>query len=249
MLDKNITLIHLSFNRITETETIQCIEEKISFKGKLRIISPHFYHIVLCKAKKELLRIVSEYELVLPDGYGVYAASRFLYGKNGFDKVYNGTDLYDIVLKEAIRKSWTIYFLGDTEETIRALKENIPSKYPKLNIAGAHHGFFDFFDSKIVEEINESKADILMVGMGFPRQDLWITENYEKLTVPVIMSVGAGIGFISGNRKRAPKIVRVIHLEWLFRLFQEPQRLWRRYIIGIPQFCFYILLQKFRKTI
>lgn len=244
-----INLVDFNFNYNFESEILLKIEESINNSIKLRIISPHFYHIVLCKAKNELLRIVSEYELVLPDGYGVYAASRFLYGNNGFDKVYNGTDLYDIVLKEAIRKSWKIYFLGDSEETISKLKENLPLKYPKLIIAGAHHGFFDFSDSKIVEEINESKADILMVGMGFPRQDLWITENFEKLTVPVIMSVGAGIGFISGNKKRAPKIVRAIHLEWLFRLFQEPQRLWRRYIIGIPQFCFYILLQRFRKTI
>ena len=92
--------------------------------------------------------------------------------------------------------------------------------------------------------INASKADILLIGMGTPKQDYWLWKYYQELHVPVMMTVGAGIRFLSGEKRRAPKVLRKAHMEWLFRLFQEPRRLWRRYLLGIPKFMFYILLQK-----
>ena len=116
--------------------------------------------------------------------------------------------------------------------------------FPGLVIAGTHHGFVDLGDETVISAINASNADILLIGMGTPKQDTWLWKNYHELRVPVMMTVGAGIGFMSGEKIRAPKGLRQVHLEWLFRFTQEPQRLWRRYFLGIPKFIFYIFLQK-----
>lgn len=247
MKNKKLHIGEIAFSVITDEDVLQAFHTSIHSKSKVRINYSHFFQTILTRNNAELQNLINNCDIVLSDGYGIYKASRFLYGENGFDKIYNGTDLYTLVLDEAERQSWRIFFLGDTETTIYMLQKNIPVKYPHLRIAGTHHGFFDFTDSSIVDSVNKSEADILMVGMGFPRQDLWISENYAKLNVPVTISVGAGIGFIAGSRKRAPQFLRMVHLEWLYRLLQEPKRLWRRYIIGIPQFCYYIALQKFRK--
>jgi N-acetylglucosaminyldiphosphoundecaprenol N-acetyl-beta-D-mannosaminyltransferase len=214
----------------------------------LTIIQPHFFHAVLGRSDSNVLNLYRKYDLVLPDGYGVYAASKFLYGnENAFQQFFNGTDFYEVLLKEADLCQWRIFFFGETENVLEALKRRLYGAFPGLVIAGTHHGFIDLDDVSVVSAINASNADILLIGMGTPKQDYWLWKYYHDLHVPVTMTVGAGIRFMSGKKIRAPEALRKAHLEWLFRFFQEPRRLWRRYLLGIPRFMFYIFLQRVRR--
>ncbi len=101
-------------------------------------------------------------------------------------------------------------------------------------IAGAHHGYIDSPADKqaAIDEINASGASILLVGMGVPVQDLWIARNFDALRTPVVVAVGGLFDFFSGNVSRAPTLLRSIGCEWIWRLLQEPGRLWSRYLIG-----------------
>ena len=248
MLTNNINILGISYCTDDEKNVLQRIHDSVRSGTKLTIIQPHFFHAVLGRSDSGVLQLYRNYDLVLPDGYGVYIASKFLYGREkAFQKILNGTDLYELLLKEADLHRWRIFFFGEAENVLEALKRKFPETFPGLVIAGTHHGFIDLDDVSAVSAINASNADILMIGMGTPKQDYWLWKYFHNLHVPVIMTVGAGIRFISGEKIRAPQLLRKAHMEWMFRLFQEPQRLWRRYLLGIPKFMFYILLQRVRQ--
>ena len=248
MLTNNIDILGIPFCTSDDKNVTDRMRHSISTRSKLTIGYSHFFHTLLGRNDSALLDLYQKYDIILPDGYGVYIAGRFLYGKQkAFKKIFNGTDFYNLLLEEANLRRWSLFFLGDTEKVVQVLKEKVHDVWPDIRIAGAHHGFIDIVDEEIVSIINQSNADLLLIGMGTPKQDYWLWEHYYELNVPVSIVVGAGIGFISGKKIRAPISLRRIHMEWLFRLFQEPGRLWRRYLIGIPKFALYIILQKVRQ--
>ena len=245
MASKNVEILGILYSTAGDKEVLGRIEEAIRSRTRLTIIQPHFFHAVLGRNDPKICDLYRKYDLALPDGYGMFLAVKILYGREeAFKNIFNGTDLYELLLKEANVNNWRIFFFGDTGETLQALNRKLGTALPGLIIAGTHHGFVDLDEKAVLAEINASGADILMIGMGTPQQDAWLWKYSQELQVPVILTVGAGIGFISGKKIRAPVAFRTLHLEWLFRLFQEPRRLWRRYILGIPKFIFYIFVQK-----
>ena len=245
MLTNNINILGISYSTYDDRGVLDRIHESVRTRTKLTIGYSHFFNAVLGRSDSKILNLYRKHDCVLPDGYGVYIASKFLYGRErSFKKIFNGTDFYERLLKEADLHRRRMFFFGETENVLEALKQRLHDTFPSLVIAGTHHGFVDLDDVSVVSAINASKADILLIGMGTPKQDYWLWKHYHDLHVPVMMTVGAGIRFISGEKRRAPKALRKVHMEWFFRLFQEPQRLWRRYLLGIPKFMFYIFLQK-----
>ncbi|HTR80094.1 MAG TPA: WecB/TagA/CpsF family glycosyltransferase [Bacteroidota bacterium] len=244
----NIDILGIPFCVTDYKDIIDSIRQSVKTKSALTIVQPHFFHTVLGRADSALVDLYRKYDIILPDGYGIFTAGRFLYGRQkAFKRLLNGTDLYELLLQEANAQHWRIFFLGDTEIVVRALGKRIRDRFPGIGFAGAHHGFIDLEDEAVVRLIKESNADVLLVGMGTPKQDYWLWKHHDGLHVPVSIVVGGGIGYISREKKRAPKVLRAIHLEWLFRLFQEPRRLWNRYLFGIPKFIFYVVLQKVRQ--
>ena len=240
-----IDILGISYCTYDDKNVLDLIDQSVRTRSALTIIQPHFFHAVLGRSDPRILDLYRKYDLVLPDGYGVYRAGKFLYGKEkAFQKISNGTDLYELLLKEADLRRWRIFFVGETESVLESLRRRLHDRLPDLVVAGTHNGFFDLDDKTVPATINASDADILLIGIGTPRQDYWLWKHYHDLHVPVMMTVGAGIKFISGEKRRAPKALRIVHMEWLFRFFQEPRRLWRRYFLGIPKFMFYIFLQK-----
>ena len=130
------------------------------------------------------------------------------------------------------------------------MKKKLEEKYPYLNIVGTKSGYFDWASDSpgIVNEINDSKANILLVAFGVPLQEKWIDENINKLNSQVIMGVGGLFDFYSGQMKRAPKWMREVGMEWLFRLIKEPKRMWKRYIIGNPLFIYRVYKWKNKRN-
>jgi len=182
---------------------------------------------------------------LLNDGIGIGLANRFLHGKT-FPENLNGTDLIPRILS-TIGTPLRIYLLGAREEQVAGAKAHIEAAYPLHKVVGGRDGFFGEDEiAGICAEINAAKPDLLLVAMGNPRQEFFITGNRPQLDVPVAIGVGALFDFMSGAVVRAPVIVRKFGLEWLFRLLQEPRRLFRRYVIGIPRFLVAMAKVKFR---
>jgi len=137
------------------------------------------------------------------------------------------------------------YFYGGTEKTNRLLVSKLCERFPRLNVVGDFapplRSVGEKEDEAILEQINRVNPDILWVGLGSPKQDYWMYENRAKLDVPVMVGVGAAFDFIAGTKKQAPKWMRRSGLEWLFRLWCEPQRLWKRYLLGNTRFVYLLI--------
>jgi alpha-1,3-mannosyltransferase len=180
--------------------------------------------------------------LVLNDGVGLDLASRVLYG-TAFPENLNGTDFCPSLLGASGGKARVFLLGGELGIAERASKE-ILRRYPDVKIAGTRHGFFDPASSEqILQDARSADANILLVGMGQPKQEIWAARHYSQFAGPVVC-VGALLDFLAGRFPRAPKLVRQLRLEWAFRLVKEPIRLARRYLIGNLTFIFYVLADK-----
>jgi exopolysaccharide biosynthesis WecB/TagA/CpsF family protein len=177
----------------------------------------------------------------LNDGAGVDLAGK-LKGIR-FEENMNGTDLIPELLQLFAEAGLSVYFFGAQPDVIQAAVAEIARLNPNLSIAGFSHGYVDNPES-VVERINASGAGAVVLGLGVPSQELWVDRYGSRLTnVRVCVSGGAIFDFISGRFKRAPVFMRRLSLEWIFRLMQEPRRLFQRYIPGNVLFLYYVLVR------
>lgn len=174
-------------------------------------------------------------ERVFPDGIGLRIGGRML-GVELRDNV-NGTDLFPLLCEAAAGAGRRLYLLGARPGVAAAAAQAMQARYPTLRIAGTRDGYFAVDqEAEVIAEINASGASILLVAFGAPRQEFWIAQHRAMLSPPVAMGVGGLFDFYSGRIQRAPLWMREIGMEWVYRLLQEPGRMWRRYIIGNPVF-------------
>ncbi len=191
---------------------------------------------------KRLCDYYNIFNLVHPDGIGMLLAGKILGGvKSDIKRIY-GSDFYPRLIERAKREKWSFFFFGDEYSTLNLIK----AKIPELIISGVESGF-NFNSARVAERIKRLKPDILIVGMGQPLQEKWVFDNLEKLSAKVIICVGEGIKVFAGTKKRGCKLIRKAGLEWLVRLFYEPKRLWRRYLIETPEFLFWSIKEKIRR--
>ncbi len=181
-----------------------------------------------------------------PDSTAVFFYIKYIL-KNNCKKIIS-TDLQtDLLFELNIIKS-KIYLFGDSNSILQQAIKNVNEKHSNINVAGYCNGY-KFDTRKLIDEINENQTDILFVGLGVGRQEKWIIENYKKLNVKVILSVGGWFQYLSKNKKRAPLFLRKIHLEWLHKIIVEFPRVWRRYFIGIPKFYYRVITRKIKFNI
>ena len=181
--------------------------------------------------------------LVFNDGIGVDVASRLLYG-SPFPENLNGTDFGPNYLR-ATRHRYRIFLLGATPGTAERAAQRLSSMCPQHEFVGCHHGHFDDGQApQLIDLIRHSKADVLLVAMGNPKQELFIQKHLAATGCILGIGVGALFDFLAGNVPRATPWVQRWRLEWLYRLAQEPRRLARRYLVGIPVFLMRILAGK-----
>lgn len=174
-------------------------------------------------------------DAVFGDGSGIALAARFQ-GRRIAENV-NGTDMFPQLCQEAARRGVSLFLLGGREGVPEETAYRMQEACPGLQIAGVQHGYFSLSqEDAVIERINNSGAGILLVALGVPQQELWIDANRDRLETPVCMGVGGLFDFYSGRIPRAPLWLRKRGLEWIWRLAQEPLRMWRRYLIGNPLF-------------
>ena len=186
-------------------------------------------------------------DIMYADGIGVHLAARFLGSTIKYSTISNATDLNHGLLDAANRHSKKIFVLGSAQDSVDKFVGRVRRQYPKIRVVGFQDGYTDIDSPALIRHINNANPDILLVGMGQPLQELWYSRYRETLAVPAVVMVGGFIDFFSGHKRRAPLFMRVVGLEWFFRLLHEPRRLWRRYVFGIPRFIVLVAKQKFSK--
>lgn len=200
---------------------------------------------VMSRKNPDYRSVQNDAFMALPDGSPLV----FVQKRRGFSEAERvaGPDLMPTLWKATENTQWKHYFYGGSSETIKALEHNLKEKYPGLNIVGMesppYRPLTEREDAQVVERINASGADFLWVGLGAPKQEIWMKEHQNKFQA-VMLGVGAGFDFHAGTVKRAPKWMQEHYLEWLYRLMQDPKRLWKRYVVNNIQFVFYCLTDK-----
>jgi N-acetylglucosaminyldiphosphoundecaprenol N-acetyl-beta-D-mannosaminyltransferase len=202
-------------------------------------------HVINRSREDPALRAALEQaDLVYCDGYGVRLAAKAL--STEIPHRMTGADwIWDLAaLCEAQDSS--VYLLGCEPGVARQAGMRLRRSHPSLRVVGTHHGYFEIgsgHDERVIEDINRCKPDILLVGMGTPKQEIWAQRTVDRLDCSVLWSVGALFDFVSGRVPRAPASLADNGLEWIFRLAIEPQRMWRRYLVGNPVFLSRVVAQ------
>ena len=207
---------------------------------------------MLTRAKRtpRLAALMQKAVAVVTDGMPLVWALRRLQGRSDAHRVY-GPGLVLELCERAAQQGTSVFFYGGTLEELVLLQRNLHARYPKLQIAGAVSppmlSAEPPFDVGITEQINASGAGLVFVGLGCPKQEFWMDTHSPKLK-PVSIGVGLAFALIAGTKQQAPVWMRQAGLEWLFRLGQEPGRLWKRYLIGNSLFIWYTLQECIRPS-
>jgi N-acetylglucosaminyldiphosphoundecaprenol N-acetyl-beta-D-mannosaminyltransferase len=176
---------------------------------------------------------------VFADGSGVRLGAKYHHIQVR-DNI-NGTDLLPRLCIEASRLKLSLYLLGAAPGIAKLATEKLTAQYPQLNIVGSHHGYFNKGveeSAAVIAAINQSKADIVLIGLGSPLQERWLYRHQHHITASRALAVGGLFDFYSGRLSRAPRWIRALGMEWVWRLWQEPCAKWRRYVIGNPAYLF-----------
>lgn len=201
----------------------------------------------LASVDADYRRILQQAALVLNDGSGVSIAAR-LHGTH-FPENLNGTDLIPRLLAKAAQRGTRVYLLGAAPGVARDASKALCSRFRGLQIVGCHDGFFPASaDADVATAIRTSMADLLLVAMGNPLQELWLARNLMDTGVRLGVGVGAFFDFAAGRVTRAPNWLQQFGAEWIWRLLLEPRRMWRRYLLGNPTFMYRVLTERIRQN-
>ncbi len=180
-------------------------------------------------------RVLKDTDLVLRDGIGVEIAGRLR--RASFPENLNGTDFTPVLLQWIAENRKSVYLLGGQPGVAEQAAARFEERFPGLHVVGTQHGMYDLRDEyEVVSTIRAAAPDVLIVALGNPLQEQFLARHLDQLGVGVGVGVGAFLDFSVGKVKRAPALANQLGVEWCFRLVQEPRRLWRRYLLGIPTF-------------
>ena len=226
-----IAILGVPFDNVTSAETIDSIERMVESRQPHYLVTANVDFLVQAQEDVELRRILFDAHLVLCDGTPLFWASRFL--GNPLPERVAGADLVPLLLRVAAEKKYRVFLLGATPESAQQAVDNLKKRHPDLIIADHYSPPFnkllEMDHDEIKRRIVAAKPDLLFVSLGCPKQEKWIAMHYRSLGVPVCAGVGATIDFLAGRVKRAPRWMQRICAEWIYRLAQEPRRLFKRY--------------------
>jgi len=233
-----VNLLGISIDALNLEETVDRVAEFIKTGRPHRIITinPEFLYRV--QFDSELRDLVKRAHLVTPDGVGIVWACRL--AGNPVPERVTGIDLMLRLAARAARESWRVFLLGGIPGVAREAADRLSLKHPGLQIAGVHHGYFSADEEeKVAMVVRESRPDLLFIALGAPKQEWWMDKYLEKTGAAVALGVGGSFDVVAGRVRRAPRWVRHLQLEWLFRLLNEPSR-WRRQLV-LPLFAWRVI--------
>ena len=239
----SVDILDIKIARTSLEDTSKKIEYLIKSNQQVYISVAAVDAIILCQDIEEHKKSVNNSYMTLPDGYPLVWVAQ-LKGIKDIQRTC-GPDLMVKEIKNSNKTQYRHYFYGSIEETNRKLIEESKKLCNTINIVGSYSPPFrnmgELENEKIIDDINKANPDILWVGLGAPKQDVWMYNHRDQLNVPVIIGVGAAFDFIAKVKKRAPLWMQKIGLEWFYRLLSEPRRLWKRYLYGNTRFIYLTL--------
>ena len=229
-----IEILGTKIDKLTEREALNRMGEMIAAGGAHYVVTANAEIVYMAYRDEKMRKVINEADMVTADGSGILWAARKL-GDEMPERV-TGVDLVSGICRESAEKGWRIYLLGSADGVAKKAAEKLRLEYMGCEIVGWHHGFLreKSVEEAVIADIKEKKADVLLVGMGAPRQEYWIREHMEELGVGVCMGIGGSLDVISGELKRAPKWMQEMSLEWLYRVIKQPSRLKR--VMNLPKF-------------
>ncbi len=245
---RNLDVLGVRVAPLRKADLIQALVQW-NLEGDKRLVCHANVHALNLAARNERFRaVLNRADLVFCDGHGVKWGA----AKLGLEipERLAVMDWIDDLAEALIERDLSLFLLGNDPGVAERCAELLTANHPGLRIAGTHHGFFDKTgaeNARVIEQVNESGANILMVGFGMPLQEFWIDDNFDSLNANVILPVGATFRWYAGLDRRAPKWMIRRGLEWLWRLMRHPVRLFGRYVIGNPAFVLRVLARRHRQ--
>jgi len=244
--NRRVRVLGCPVDNLSLKETLQAIEEFIKSGRPHQHVVINADKVLKLRKDKKLKQIVESCDLINVDGQPIRWTAKLL--GISFKERITGMDLMEELLELSSQKGYSVYFLGARKEIVREVVEIYTDKYPSLKVAGWRDGYWESDEEKkVVQDIKRTKPEIVFVAISSPKKEFFIREYMNEMQVPFSMGVGGSFDIIAGIKKRAPKWMQKYGLEWLFRLCQEPGRLWKRYLIGNPIFI-WLVLKEFIKV-
>lgn len=228
---------------VTTLQILQTVQTWIHQAERRTITYVNAHCLNMACSIPDYHQILNHVDLVYPDGISVVWAGRLLDSGCQMQKS-TGADWIELFCECAATHNWRVYILAGRPGIAHRARENLLRKQPGLQIVGAYDGFFiEKNEREILDDIRETAPHVLFVGMGSPRQELWIARRREELHVPVCWAVGALFDYVAGVEPRVPPWMNRLALEWLWRMLVDPFGKWKRYILGNPLFVYRVLRQ------
>ncbi|MDQ3962326.1 MAG: WecB/TagA/CpsF family glycosyltransferase [Actinomycetota bacterium] len=238
-----IEILRIPFARLTAADALAQIETLYEREEPAFVAHANVHTVNLAVADDGYRDVLRTADMVLNDGKGVMLGARLL-GER-FPEDLNGNFMTPLVIERAERNRWPTFLLGAKPGIPERLEEVLREQHPSLEIRGTHHGHFGAAgEDDVVARIRDSGAQLLLVGMGNPHQERFLHRRLRDTGVRLGIGVGAYFDFQTGTVTRAPRWMNEHGLEWVYRLVQEPQRMWKRYLVGNPAFVLRVLGSK-----
>jgi N-acetylglucosaminyldiphosphoundecaprenol N-acetyl-beta-D-mannosaminyltransferase len=245
MTSERVNILGVGISAIDMALALKMVNAWIEAGDRQYVCVTGVHGVMESQRDVEVRRIHNRAGMVTPDGMPLVWLSR-LSGRRHVDRVY-GPDLMLALCERGLAKGYRHYFYGGAEGVPEKAVETLRKKYPGLQIAGTYSPPFrpltEDERAAVVARINAAEADIVWVGLSTPKQERWMAAQVGALDVNVLIGVGAAFDFIAGTKRQAPRWIQRSGFEWLYRLVQEPRRLWKRYLINNPAFIFLVAAQ------
>lgn len=242
-MKERVNFMGIDIDPWTMSETVSQVENYIDNKKPLHLMGVNADKINQCFDDVEMKAIVNSCGITNADGASVVLAAKYL----GIDipERVAGIDLMQELLKKSEEKGYTVYFLGAKEEVLQKMIENFKTDYPNLKVVGSRNGYFQKEElGTIGQDITNTGAQIVFVGITSPNKEYFIEHFLKEGVNSVFMGVGGSFDVLSGTISRAPMWMQNANLEWLYRVYKEPRRLFKRYFVGNVTFIKRVLKEK-----
>jgi N-acetylglucosaminyldiphosphoundecaprenol N-acetyl-beta-D-mannosaminyltransferase len=242
---RSVYVLGVRVDRVLQEQALDLIEALIrqrraanNQRACQQIVTVNTEFVMEARRNRAFRQAINASALAVPDGIGVVWATRYL-GRPAPERI-TGTDLLPAIAERCAASGYRLYLLGAAPGVAEAAAERLCQRFPTLQIAGTYAGSpAPAEEEEIIARIGAARADVLCVAYGAPAQELWIHRNLARLPVAVAMGVGGALDFLSGRKKRAPRSMQRLGLEWLYRLYREPWR-WRR-MLALPRFAIVVI--------
>lgn len=235
---EKVNILGAMVDKITMEKASDIAMSFFESEGKKVIYTPNSEIILYASRNEEFMPRLNSADLIIPDGIGVVYGAKIL--RNPIPERVAGFDLLKSIFPRMAKFGYTVYLLGAKPGVSEKAGENLEKDYPGLVVAGTHDGYFKE-DDEVIRDINDKKPDLLLVCLGFPKQENWIYENRDKLNVKAMIGAGGCLDVFSGMTERAPDFYCNHGIEWLYRLKKEPWRFMR--MTALPVFALKVIFK------